>query len=217
MSGLILLCLIGAGAAVRRMVALVSPAQSGPPDLVSLDAHFAREKLLTFAHVSPGLVLVTIVPFQFSRRFRDRHLGLHRILGRIAMVLGFVIVTSGFALLLHPVGGALEIAAIVCFGGFFFYALTRAWIHARRGQIASHREWVIRAMGVALGVATVRPVMGIFFALNFTLYRGSGRTPADVFGPAFWIGFSFTLLAAELWVRKTRPTHAAEVPAITHY
>jgi uncharacterized membrane protein len=200
---LIVLCLIGAAASLRRMVALVSPPQSVPAQLAqlaALDAHFAKEKLLTFGHIAPALALVAILPFQFSGRFRNRHLRIHRILGRIAMVLGFVIATSGFALLLHPVGGAVEIAAIVCFGGFFFYALTRAWTHARRRQIDSHREWVIRAMSVALGVATVRPVMGIFFALS----RGTARTPAEFFGPAFWIGFSLTLIAAEIWVRATR-------------
>lgn len=196
------------------MVALVSPPQNVPAELAELaglDSHFARERLLTFAHVVPGLALVVIVPLQFSRRFRTRYLRLHRILGRVAMVLGIAIAGSGFALLLHPVGGLLEIAAIIGFGGFFLYALIRAWMHARRGQVDSHREWVIRAMGVALGVATVRPVMGIFFALN----RGTGKVPADFFGPAFWIGFSITLLAAELWVRKTRPLHGSAALIMT--
>jgi uncharacterized membrane protein len=172
--------------------------------LVGLDAHFLNERLATFAHIVPAFVLVFIVPLQFWSGFRNRYLRIHRILGRIAMILGLVIALSGFTLLLHPVGGVTEIAAIICFGGFFLIALMRAWLLARRGEIDAHREWVIRAMGVALGVATVRPVMGIFFALNFNAPHGAGRTPADFFGPAFWIGFSATLLAAEAWVRATR-------------
>jgi uncharacterized membrane protein len=196
------------------MVTLVSPPQNVPAELAqfaNLDAHFAAEKLLTFSHIVPGLALVTIVPLQFSRRLRNRYLRVHRILGRIAMVLGLVIAASGFTLLLNPVGGALEIAAILVFGGFFVYALTRAWINARRADIDAHREWVIRAMGVVFGIATVRPVMAIFFALT----RGSGKTPADIFGPAFWIGFSITLLAAELWVRATRGSRRRDALATT--
>jgi uncharacterized membrane protein len=196
------------------MFALASLPQNAPAKLAEfagLDAHFAKEKLLTFAHIAPALALVAILPLQFSRRFRNRHLHAHRILGRIAMVLGFIVASSGCAPLLHPVGGALEIAAIVCFGGFFLYALTQAWLNARRGQIDAHREWVIRAMGVVLGVATVRPVMAIFFAVTL----GTGKTPADIFGPAFWTGFSITLLAAELWVRATRASCLAEALSTT--
>jgi len=43
---------------------------------------------------------------------------------------------------------------------------------------------VIRAFSVGLAVATIRPVIGMFFATS----RFSGLTPSEFFGIAFWIG-----------------------------
>lgn len=198
--GLILLCVIAAGAAIRRITALAFPPRRSPPQIASLDEAFAKRPALTLAHIVPALLLVVLVPFQFSRSFRGRHIRIHRWTGRIIVSLGLVIGVSALALIRHPIGGATEVAAIVCFDGLFLLALTKAFLYIRRGQVGLHREWVIRAMSVALGVATVRPVMAIFFATS----RLTGLVPQDFFGFAFWIGFTLTYFAAEAWIRYTR-------------
>jgi hypothetical protein len=197
---LIVLCVIGGAAAVRRMVALAYPAKNGPPPLIDLDALFVAKASLTLAHIVPALALVLLVPFQFSRRFRTRHLKAHRWIGRVIMVLGLIVGVSGLALLEKPVGGAAEVTAILFFDALFLVSLTKAYVYARRRAIARHREWVIRAMSIAVGVATVRPIMGIFFATAPL----TGMTPHDFFGIAFWIGLTLTWVAGEVWIRYKR-------------
>ena len=197
---MILLCVIGAAAVIRRIFALAHPAQNAPPQLAALDAAFAHKPVLTLLHIVPALVLVSLVPFQCSRSFRNRHLQIHRWMGRTVMILGLIIGTSALALLRDPIGGPIEVSAILVFDALFLTSLTKAFLHIRRGEIALHREWVVRAMSVALGVATVRPIMGIFFATN----RFTGLTPHEFFGIAFWIGFLMTYTAGELWIRYTR-------------
>jgi hypothetical protein len=59
----------------------------------------------------------------------------------------------------------------------------------------------IRAFAVGLAVATIRPIIGIFFATS----RLSGLTPQQFFGTAFWIGFVLQLIAAESWIHATQP------------
>jgi hypothetical protein len=59
---------------------------------------------------------------------------------------------------------------------------------------------MIRAIGIALGVATTRPIMGIFFATS----RLTGLGPWEFFGTAFWIGFTLTYIATEAWIRSRR-------------
>jgi hypothetical protein len=197
---LIVLCVIGATAAILRMVALVHPAKNGPPQLVELDALFAAKASVTLAHIVPALALMLLVPFQFSRRFRTRHLKAHRWIGRVIMVLGLIVGVSGLALLKNPVGGAAEVSAILFFDTLFLVALAKAYVYARARAIALHREWVMRAMSVAVGVATVRPIMGAFFATA----RLTGMTPHEFFGIAFWIGLTLTSVAGEAWIRHTR-------------
>ena len=70
-------------------------------------------------------------------------------------------------------------------------------MHIRRKEVARHREWMIRAFGIALGVATTRPIVGIFFAFR-------RLTPHEFFGIAFWLGFTITLVATEAWIDHTR-------------
>jgi uncharacterized membrane protein len=197
---MILLCVIGAAAVIRRMTALASPPRNAPAQLANLDAEFFEKRALTLIHITPALVLVTLVPFQFLRTFRNRHLRVHRWIGRTIIILGLIIGISALPMLRHPVGGAIEVSCILFFDVLFLLSLTRAYVHIRCGQVAQHREWMIRAMSVALGVATVRPIMGIFFATS-TL---TGMTPHDFFGIAFWIGFSLTWFVGEMWIRYTR-------------
>jgi hypothetical protein len=197
---LIVLCVIGATAAILRMVALAHPAKNGPPQMVELDALFAAKASVTLAHIVPALALMLLVPFQFSRRFRARHLKAHRWIGRVIMVLGLIVGVSGLALLKNPVGGAAEVTAILFFDTLFLVALAKAYVYARARAIALHREWVMRAMSVAVGVATVRPIMGAFFATA----RLTGMTPHEFFGIAFWIGLTLTSVAGEAWIRHTR-------------
>jgi uncharacterized membrane protein len=207
---MIVLCIIGGAMVVRRMVALAYPPSNPPAQFAGLDEAFAEKRVLTMIHIVPALMLVTLVPFQFSRTFRSRHLRVHRWIGRTLMILGLIIGISALPMVRHPVGGAIEVSSILFFDALFLLSLTRAYLNIRRGHVAVHREWMIRAMSVALGVATVRPIMGIFFATS----RLTGMTPHDFFGIAFWIGFSLTYVAGEVWIRYTRRVLPARLQVV---
>jgi len=198
---LILLCLIAIAATVRRGVALLYPPKTHPTvELAHLDARFAAQRALTFAHIIPAFVFAVLVPFQFVSGIRTRHPALHRWNGRILISVGTLAGLTGLLLVLHPVGGAVEVAAILTFDAIFLTSLWNAYRFARQRNFVQHREWILRAVAVALGVATVRPVMGVFFATS----RITHLTPHDFFGWAFWTGFSLNVIAMEIWIRRTR-------------
>ena len=98
-------------------------------------------------------------------------------------------------------GGVTQAAASTLFALLFLFALSKAYWHVLRREIARHREWMIRAFAIGLAVATIRPIIGLFFASS----RFSGLTPDEFFGIAFWIGFVLHLRAAEVWIQWTRP------------
>jgi len=136
---------------------------NGPSQVVDLDALFVAKASLTLAHLIPGAGLdvhdpfsifadIPYTPFESASLDRSRD-----------HAAGLVVGISGLALLKNPVGGVAEVTAILFFDALFLVALAKAYAHARRRAIALHREWVIRAMSVAVGVGTVRPVMGAFF------------------------------------------------------
>jgi Predicted membrane protein (DUF2306) len=209
--GLIFLCVIASAVVIRRIAALAYPPRNPPAQFAGLDEAFAAKPILTLVHIVPGLIFVILVPFQFSRSFRNGHLRAHRWMGRAIMLLGVLIGISALPMSLHPIGGALEASATLFFDGFFLFALTKAFLHIRRAEIALHREWVIRAMSIALGIAAVRPVMGVFFATSSL----TGLKPHDFFGMAFWLGFTMTYIAGEMWIRYTRVGRRAEMTSHT--
>jgi uncharacterized membrane protein len=213
-SAVIFLALIGTVVAVRRIVYLVSVVVRGyHPTLVSsnpaatqfaaLDALFAHYPILTLIHIVPGLFFMILGPLQFSATIRARHLGWHRRSGRIfagcSVVIGISALVMSFGV--PAIGGVNQAAATTLFATFFLFALCKALWHIRRNEVALHREWMIRTFSVGLAVATIRPIIGIFFATS----RLSGLTPREFFGIAFWIGFVLHLIAAEAWIHTTQP------------
>jgi uncharacterized membrane protein len=171
--------------------------------LASLDDLFARYPILTLVHIVPGLLFMLLGPLQFSSKIRARHLQWHRWSGRIFVTCGVVIGVSALVMSfgMPAIGGLNQAAATTLFATFFLCALCKAFWHIRRREVALHREWMIRAFSVGLAVATIRPIVGMFFATS----RLSGLTPHEFFGIGFWIGFVLHLIAAEAWIHATLP------------
>ena len=195
------LVLIGTAAVTRRSLVLLWPQRfsggnSNPA--AALDAGFAHHAGLTFLHILPGALFLSLAPFQFAQGFRQKHLPFHRWSGRVLLVCGLIIGTSALIMSFKMnIGGPNETAATTLFAIGFLICLTKAYQYIRRKDVVRHREWMIRAYGVGLGVATTRPIMGMFFAFR-------RLTPHEFFGIAFWLGFTITFLAAEAWVDYTR-------------
>ena len=213
-SAVIFLALIGAAVAVRRIAHLVPIVVRGyhPVAVTSnpaaarfakLDDLFAHYPILTLVHIVPGLLFMMLGPLQFSATLRARHLRWHRWSGRIFVVCGVVIGISALVMSfgMPAIGGLNQAAATTLFATFFLIALCKAFWHIRRREVAQHREWMIRAFSIGLAVATIRPIIGAFFATS----RFSGLTPHEFFGAGFWIGFVLHLIAAEAWIQATLP------------
>jgi hypothetical protein len=113
------------------------------------------------------------------------------------VVIGVSALVMSFAM--PAIGGVNQAVATTLFGAFFLIALGKAVWHIRRKEVALHRDWMIRAFAVGLAVATIRPIIGIFFATS----RITGLTPHEFFGTAFWIGFTVQLMVAEAWIHWT--------------
>lgn len=210
----IFLAVIGVAVAVRRMVLVfpvvlhgyrppAPPANPVAAQFVALDDLFAHYPVLTLIHILAGLLFMIVGPLQFSRTLRGRYPKFHRVNGRIFLVCAAIVGISALVMSLGmpAIGGVNQAAATTLFATFFLFALGRAFGHIRRREIALHREWMIRAFGTGLAVATIRPIIGFFFATS----RLTGLTPHEFFGTAFWLGFTVQLMAVEVWIHYARP------------
>ncbi len=197
----LLLVLIGVAAVIRRTLHLFAPAAPGSSEAAALDAGFARHPVLTMFHIIPGFLFMVLAPLQFVRRLRSSRPRLHRWTGRVVIASGLIIGTTGLVMSTRmAIGGANETAATMLFAIFLLFALVKAFLSIRRGKVAQHREWMIRAFAIGLAVATVRPIVGAFFATRSITHL----TPHEFFGTAFWLGFTMNLIAAEVWINHAR-------------
>ena len=110
------------------------------------------DRHLLIPHTLAGILALLIGPINFSSRIRQRHLQLHRILGRIYVVSVFVGSFTGIALAAGRPGlpgtSMQAVAWMIC--------TTAALITARNRQITQHRQWMARSYAVTFTFVSSR-------------------------------------------------------------
>jgi uncharacterized membrane protein len=110
------------------------------------------DRHLLIPHTLAGIFALLIGPINFSSRIRQRHLQLHRVLGRIYVISVFIGAATGVALATGRPGlpgTSMQAAAwIVC--------TTAAVITARNRQIVQHRQWMARSYAVTFTFVSSR-------------------------------------------------------------
>jgi hypothetical protein len=192
--------LIAVAVASRRFVALLHPSQTGPAAMAALDRTFSSHAALTLAHIISATAFVLVAPLVLLRAPKS---GLWE---RLLFRLGAAVGVTAYAMSIPAFGGWVERSAVLFFNSVFLFSLARAYGYARAGESFQKMRWLTRAVGILLGIATTRPVMGVFFATS----RWTHLEPRQFFGVAFWIGFSINTIIVELWLRSGRriPEHA---------
>ena len=110
------------------------------------------DRHLLIPHTLSGMLALLIGPIQFSSRFRNRYLTIHRVLGRIYVLSVFVGAATGVALASGRPGfpgTSMQAAAwIVC--------TTAALLAARNRRIIQHRQWMARSYAVTFTFVSSR-------------------------------------------------------------
>jgi uncharacterized membrane protein YozB (DUF420 family) len=199
---------IGVGAAVNRFHGVrnghllynpILPYLSGKAlqDLQKYDHTFFSHPLLTFFHIIPGSIFLILASLQFSSTIRTRHISYHRWSGRFLMLIGAISGIFGLILSIpFRFRGLIGTSAVLIFGTLFLVSLTNAFFSIKRGDVASHRRWMIRAFCIAIGISTIRIVSGVLLMI-------AGQPSFELLGLSFWIGWVFTSTIGELWIRHS--------------
>jgi hypothetical protein len=196
---------IAVAAVIRRLLALAFPSPSMPSRMMDLDRAFASHAALTLTHILPALAFVVLLPFALLRRFSRLEWP-----ERWLFPLGFVVGVTAYAMSMYSIGGWIERSAVLFYNSLFLFSLGRAWLYRARGQSTQKRRWLLRAVVILLGIATTRPVMGLFFATS----RLTHLRPQQFFGIAFWIGFSINWLVIEIWLQINRGPRSRAIAAV---
>ena len=159
---------------------------------------YGAHPVTTFLHVVVGSFVIISGLLQLSSKLRRRRPRLHRLLGQAHIVAALCAGGSAVAVLwVFPFAGLNEVVPVTFFLVIYVYSLVAGFVAARERRYLEHREWMMRSMGISLGVAAVRL---IFVAFLHTVHA----TQYENFGVSMWAGFGVSLLVAEVWVQHTR-------------
>jgi uncharacterized membrane protein len=168
-------------------------------DMAHLATRYNSHPVYTFLHLGPGVLILLLAPFQFSRRIRSRHLRAHRWSGRTILVAGIATAISAVYFgIVNPHVPRMEPVTIGVMTAVFVFAGTRGYLAIRRRDIERHREWMTRMYAIAVGIGMVRLVA---FPITFGFPR---MDPGLLLMLTFWVGWLLTVAGAELWIRHSR-------------
>lgn len=159
-----------------------------------------------WTHYIPGLLFAVVMPLQLWSRFRNRYRRLHRILGRVALVCGGVLGVTALASLLDKPPAWQVFTAVLTL--LFFFCGTRAFVTARRRQIAEHRRWAVRTFALGMVPITERVAFAVF-AMTFGI--SGARSFWNLMSVASWLTLALHLGLAQLVLARRSASSAATV------
>jgi len=189
---------------VRTVVALhiPQPTLERRAQVVAVaDSKFAAHHTITRVHVLTGAGFLALASLQLVRRVRTRSPRLHRVAGRLAVLLAWLSGLTGLYFgLWQPLAGLAEQLIVGTVGLFLLVAVSLALVHIRAGRVHAHREWMLRGVAASVAIASVR-IVAIPLDLALT---PRGVDIKVLFALSLWVGWVGTMLAAEWWIRVTR-------------
>lgn len=109
-----------------------------------------------YTHIISGGVALLTGWSQFSKRWRQRYLNTHRVLGKIYVVAALLASASGFAIAFFATGGWTSVWGFALLGLFYFYATARAWLAIRQRRISEHETWMVFSFAACFAAVTLR-------------------------------------------------------------
>jgi uncharacterized membrane protein len=203
-AALLMLAVIPLLAGLLRVVQLL-----GGPALIPADHRFAGFPLPLVVHLVGASMFVVVGAFQFVPRFRRNHRGWHRRAGRVLAVAGLLVAGSALWMTLlyetKPGTGSLLYVLRLVFGSAMAACLVLGITTIRRGDVAGHRAWMMRAYAIGLAAGTQALTGGIGGALF-----GTAVLQRDLAMGSAWV---INLAVAEWVIRRHRGSGPSGRPA----
>jgi len=141
-------------------------------------------------HIIPGGLALIVGAFQFHSGLRERWTNLHRNCGRAYVVFVLSGAVGGLLLAWHAPHSPATRLGFASLAVVWFYSGAMAYFAIRAGNIALHRQWMIRSYALTLAAVTLR--------IQLPLYQGAmGMRFNEAYAIVAWFCWIPNLIIAE--------------------
>ena len=162
-----------------------------------------------FVHAFAGGIALLLGPFQFLDGFRKLRPVVHRWMGRIYLVSILIGGLSAFIIAPGMISGLVGEIGLMSLAVLWLWTGWNAYSSIRKGDIKSHREWMIRSFALTFAAATLRLWLGTLIAtqLPFLQTKYGGDFDAlfvEVYRVVMWLCWVPNIIVAEMIVQRRR-------------
>jgi uncharacterized membrane protein len=159
---------------------------AGPP----LGQRFAEYITPLLFHVGGSIVALSLGPWGFWVRLRNKYLTVHRWMGRIYLLSVLVGGIAGFYLALTAFGGLPSRIGFGMLAALWLATGAMAYRNIRQGHVQAHREWMIRNYALTFAAVMLRLWIPLFLILGYEF--------PEAYTTVAWVSWVPNLLVAEL-------------------
>jgi len=132
-----------------------------------------------YVHVCFGGTAMLLAPIQLSSRIRRRRPVVHRVAGRVGIASILVAATAGAVLAPFSLADGVGLAGFGLLAVAWFTSAAAAIATIRRGDVAAHRRWAVRAFALTYAAVTLRLWLGVLMGVQAGLFGVDGDLAFD--------------------------------------
>lgn len=149
-----------------------------------------------YIHLAAGILVLTLGPFQFLKKFRNKYLSQHRLLGKVYVftILGFAAPT-GLIMAFYAEGGLWSTIGFSLMSIIWFVTTYLAVTAAKNKKIRDHEKWMYRSYAMSFSAVTLRLLVPAMSIPNI------GLSDQFVVVSTAWISWIINLVIIELYLK----------------
>ena len=176
------------------------------PRNVGLAATYANRPLAVqvafYAHIIFAGLALLVGPFQFSQTIRNRHVRVHRAIGRVYVV---AVVIGGAAAFVMSFFSSVALLGFFGFGGLavlWVVVTLKAYRAIRRRDIASQQAWMMRSFALTYAAPTLRFWLFALLIPQLLLGVPFAQAYSTAYAPVPFLAWIPNLVVVELMIRR---------------
>lgn len=152
-----------------------------------------------YTHITFGGLALLSGCTQFLSSLRQKHLSLHRSLGKIYVASVMLSGVAGFGIAFAASAGVWAQMGFAALGFLWLYTTAKAFLAIKKRDIVEHQNWMTRSYALCFGAVTLRLWMPLFLG-------ALGMSFSIAYPIIAWLSWVPNLLVAEWVIKRAKPS-----------